>query len=211
MNVISCAGPRLDGGQKLPEVRDRAAGRARDDVPGLEACGCRRRPGDHIADLGPHSLFAYGHEQDGEDRDRQQKVRRWTRRRNDGALPNRFERQVLPFRSRPLARHDFAPQGGKVVLVGDACDILVAGEHHVTADRDPADTPLDAALVTPAQQSAAKPDGEPFDRNAEQARSEEVAELVHGDDKQQHEKERRNIAQRGLHEGDHRGGVFLSA
>ena len=59
--------------------------------------------------------------------------------------------------------------------LGQAGGVVVAGELHVAAQRNPADAPLDAGLVAPGADRPPEADGEALDLRAESAGRQEVA------------------------------------
>src|SRR5262249_27872882 len=75
--------------------------------------------------------------------------------------------------------------------------IHVAGELHITAERQPADLPARAPLVRPAEQFAAEADREGIRLHPEPAADEIMAELVNEDQRPDDRQENQNREEEG--------------
>ena len=83
----------------------------------------------------------------------------------------------------------------QVILVGNAGSVVVAGEPHEAADRQPAKSPLHAGLVRMAKPRLAESDGELVDLGSHGLAHQEVAKLMHGDHDAEHQEDRYERAQ----------------
>src|SRR5262249_32832604 len=80
-------------------------------------------------------------------------------------------------------------------LIGNASDVVVAEEFHVTAERYGSDFPSRRPAVVEAEKVGTKTDGEHQDFYATPARNKEMAELVEKYHQRQHEQKRNNPAE----------------
>src|SRR5690606_27218733 len=107
-------------------------------------------------------------------------------RHHSGALIERLEMEEM----RPL----LVRYGAELFAVGNACRVFIARELHTAAKRYPARLPACAVLVLPADNLAAKTDGERVHLHPEPAGHGEVAEFMEEHHDGQHKEKGNEIA-----------------
>src|SRR5690606_19571310 len=126
------------------------------------------------------------------DDDRENEIRNRPCRNHSRALIERFEMEEM----RPLLVRD----GAELVAIGNARGIFIASEFHIAAKRYPAHLPACAMPVIPADDLAAKTDGECIHLHAKPAGHGEVAELMEKHHDGQHKEKGNEIAPERLSE-----------
>ena len=169
-----------DRHRDIHEYVDRPAVDRQDAVAASQSRGFGCRPGHDLARDRRRGRRSDERRETGEDQDREQKVGDRPRRHDQRALPHRLRGKGV----RPLVGGQRLPFG-----VGLADRVAVARELDIAAERQPADLPLGAAFVGPAEDLAPETDREGVGLHPAPAADDIMPIFVHEDERPEDEQE----------------------
>jgi len=185
LDIERRAGVDADDALHVGETVDFLAIDSHHQVTRLEAGGLRGACRLHRIDAGAGGLLADGHEDAGENGDRQDEIRDRAGRHHGGTRADRLVDKAN--RSLGLVH------GGRGRMIGHARRIVVAEEFHIATERNRGDFPARSVTVIKADDFGTKTNRESEYPDTAPAGHQEMAKLMKENDNCQHKQERNQI------------------